>query len=110
MTKETYDNLVDEIEEAQLAVQKSQKQYRRLKRFKVINICGIRKLVTRQEPMKYYLYVDEIFDIIEAAHVAVGHGGRDRLKNETSRKYANITLEMINIFLSMCETFNVKRI
>lgn len=109
MTKEIYDNLVDEIEGAQLALQKSQKQYRRLKRFKVINICGIRKLVTTQEPMKYYLYVDEIFDIIEAAHVAVGHGGRDRLKNETSRKYANITLEMINIFLSMCETCQRKK-
>lgn len=46
---------------------------------------------------------------IEAAHVAVGHGGRNRLKNETSRKYANITLEMINIFLSMCETCQRKK-
>ncbi|CAG9561120.1 unnamed protein product [Danaus chrysippus] len=109
MSKETYDSLVDEIEKAQLAVQKSQKQYRRLKRFKVINICGISKLVTRQKPMKYYLYVDEIFDIIEAAHVAIGHGGRDRPKNETSRIYANITLEMINIFLSMCETCQRKK-
>lgn len=65
--------------------------------------------MTKKEPIKYYLYVDEIFDIIEAAHVAVGHGGRDRLKKETSRKYANITIEMINIFLSMCETCQRKK-
>jgi hypothetical protein len=28
---------------------------------------------------------------------------------ETSRKYANVTTEMINIFLSMCETFQQKK-
>ncbi|XP_067134166.1 KRAB-A domain-containing protein 2-like [Centruroides vittatus] len=109
MTKESYDKLMDEIEEAQLAEKKTQKQYRRLNRFKVINNCGTRKLVTRKEPMKYYLYVDEIFDILEAAHVAIGHGGRDRLKNETSRIYANITREMISIFLSMCKTCQRKK-
>ncbi|XP_067139406.1 KRAB-A domain-containing protein 2-like isoform X1 [Centruroides vittatus] len=109
MTKESYDKLMDEIEEAQLAEKKTQKQHRRLNRFKVINICGTRKLVTRKEPMRYYLYVDEIFDIVEATHVAIGHGGRDRLKIETSRKYANITKEMINIFLSMCKICQRKK-
>jgi hypothetical protein len=41
--------------------------------------------------------------VIESAHVAIAHGGQDRLKKEVSRKYANVTIEMINIFLSMCE-------
>ncbi|XP_046988642.1 KRAB-A domain-containing protein 2-like [Schistocerca americana] len=109
MTKESYDKLVDEIEEAQSAEKKTQKQYRRLNRYKVVNICGTRKLATRKEPLKYYLRVDEIFDIVEAVHQAVGHGGRDRLKVETSRKYANITVEMINIYLSICETCQSKR-
>jgi hypothetical protein len=39
-----------------------------------------------------------------SARVAIGHGGRDRLKKEVSKKYANVTIEMINVFLSMCET------
>lgn len=45
-----------------------------------------------------------MFDVIEASHVAAGHGGRGRLKSENSKKYANITTEMTNIFLLMCET------
>jgi hypothetical protein len=55
------------------------------------------------------LPADEIFDVTESAHVAIGHGGRDRLKKEVSRKYVNITIEMINIFLSMCETCQQKK-
>jgi len=43
--------------------------------------------------------MEDIFDVIDLSHVAVGHGGRDRLKVEASRKYANITTDMINIFL-----------
>ncbi|XP_046981447.1 KRAB-A domain-containing protein 2-like [Schistocerca americana] len=109
MTKESCNKLVNETEEAQSAEKKTQKQYRRLTPFKVINICGTRTLVTRKEPMKYYVCVEEIFDIIEAVHEALGHGGRDRLKVETSRKYANITVEMINIYPPMCETCQRKR-
>jgi hypothetical protein len=47
--------------------------------------------------------------VIESAHVAIGHWGRDRLKKEVSRKYMNVTIEMINIFLSMCETCQKKK-
>lgn len=50
-----------------------------------------------------YLCVNENFVLTEAAHVAIGHGDRDRHKNETALKYANITEEMIYIFLSMWE-------
>jgi hypothetical protein len=46
---------------------------------------------------------------MEAAYLAVGHGGRDRLKMETSRKYANVTTEMMNIFLLMCEICQQKK-
>ena len=53
---------------------------------------------TRGEPVKYYLPMEDIFDVIDLSHIAVGRGGRDRLKVETSRKYANITTNMINIF------------
>ncbi|XP_071053562.1 KRAB-A domain-containing protein 2-like [Onthophagus taurus] len=61
------------------------------------------------EPMKYFLPAEEIYDIIDAAHISIGHGGRDRLKNETAKKYANVTKEMINIYLSMCEVCQRKK-
>lgn len=109
MTKEGYEKLMDEIEEAQLAQKKTPKQYRRLNRFKVVKICGARKLVTKKKPMRFYLYIDEIFDTIATAHLAAGHGGRDRLRKETSKTFANITTEMIKIFLSMCEICQIKK-
>ena len=59
--------------------------------------------------MKSYLPVEEIYNVIEAVHLAAGHGGRDRLKMETVRKYANVTTEMINTFISMCETCQQKK-
>jgi hypothetical protein len=69
----------------------------------------MKTLVSRGETVKSYLPVEEICDVTEAAHLAVGHGGRERLKIETARKYANVTTEMINTFLSMCEICQQKK-
>lgn len=109
MTGDVYNKLMTEVQEAELAVKKTPLQYRRFKRFRVVEVSETKKLASRSEPIKYYLPAEDIFDIIEAAHVAVGHGGRDRLKAETSRKYANITIDMINIFISMCEVCQRKK-
>ena len=49
-----------------------------------------KKLVTINEPVKYYLPAEEIYDVIEVDHIAVGHGGQDKVEKETGRKYANI--------------------
>lgn len=109
MTGDVYNKLMAEVQEAELAAKKTPLQNRRLKRFRIIEVGETKKLASKSEPVKYYLTANDIFDTIESAHVAIGHGGRDRLKAETSRKYANITLDMINIFLSMCETCQRKK-
>ena len=57
----------------------------------------IKKLVTKSGSVKYCLPAEEIFDVVKAVNLPVEHGGRYRLKNETSRKYANVTTEVINI-------------
>jgi hypothetical protein len=108
MTRDAYNQLLTEVEEAKSAVKKTPLQYRRLKRFDVLEIGEMKQLVSRGETVKYSLPVEEICDVIEAAHLAVGHRGRDRLKIETSRKYVNVTTEMINIFVSMYETCQQK--
>lgn len=48
-------------------------------------------VVRKSQYPTYYLTAEEIFNIIEATHATVKHGGRDRLENETSRKYDNVT-------------------
>ena len=56
--------------------------YRRLNRFGVLEVFESKKLVAVNEPVKYYLPSEEIYDVIEAAHIAVGHGGREKKKKE----------------------------
>lgn len=43
-------------------------------------------MVTAGEPVKFYVPIKEIFDVIETTHVAVGHGSRERLRAEVSKK------------------------
>ncbi|XP_031332774.1 KRAB-A domain-containing protein 2-like [Photinus pyralis] len=112
LTKDKYQQLINEVETAANTDKKTPLQQRRLKRFSVIDIGGVKKLVAareRNENIKYYLTVDELYDVIDAAHVAVGHGGRDRMLAETSKKYANITKEEIQLYLSMCQVCHMKK-
>lgn len=90
---------------------KTSLQYRRVNRFDILEIGGVQRIIAKSktDEILYYLPAEEIFDVIEGAHIAIGHGGRDRLRVETGRKYANITTKMINLFLSMCEVCNSKR-
>lgn len=63
----------------------------------------MKKLVARsKENIKYYIPAEKLYDVFDAAHKAVGYGGRDRLLTETSLKFAYITKQMINRYLSIC--------
>lgn len=79
------------------------------KRFNILTHGNKKKLITRGEPVKYYLPIKEIFGIIESSHITVGYDGRHRLNFETSKKYAKITTDIIKIFLSFYETCQKKK-
>jgi hypothetical protein len=57
----------------------------------------------------YFLY-EETFDVIKRAHIATGHGGRDRMIKELGKKYANVTRDSIELFKSMCIDCQRKRV
>ena len=46
--------------------------------------------------------------LIDAAHMAFGNGGHDKMFAETSKIFANIIKKMIFLFLSMCEVCQQK--
>jgi len=58
--------------------------------------------------IKYYACYEDLFNILEETHVAVGHGGRTRMLKECSRKYKNITVEAIMTYLKLCEPYKKK--
>jgi hypothetical protein len=49
----------------------------------------------------YYVHIEETFDVIKRAHIATGHGGRDRMLKELGKKYVNVTRDSIELFKSM---------
>jgi hypothetical protein len=48
------------------------------------------------------VHIEETFDVIKGAHIATGHSGCDRMVKELGKKYANITRDSIELFMSMC--------
>ena len=76
-------------------------------RYEVLQ-CGdierlIRRRTTPDEPPVYYAYIENMYDIIHRAHIATGHGGRDRMLKHLGPKYANITRDTIELFKSYCK-------
>ena len=47
--------------------------------------------------------IEEADDIIKKTHLDLNHAGRDKMQKEINRKYANITLNCINLYKSLCE-------
>ena len=70
-----------------------------LKRYDVAQIGNTVKLIYTvaegSSSIKYYVQKEDIFDVTHDAHLAIGHGGRDRMIKETQTKYKNITTESI---------------
>lgn len=87
--------------------------YRRINRYDILTIGGEEKLIApiKEEngEIKYYVCYDEIFNILEETHLAVGHGGRSRMLKECSRKYKNITVEAIMTYLKLCQSCQKKQ-
>ena len=82
-------------------------------RFEILQCGDIEKLIRRrtdssQDPV-YFAHLDEVYDIVKRAHTATGHGGRDKMVKVLSKKYANVTQEVIELYKSYCVECAKKR-
>lgn len=86
---------------------KTPEDYQRLLKYDIVQIGNVQKLVVpvknERDPIIYYTYLEEIFDIIHETHISIGHGGRNRMMKELKGKYKNITAELVVIYLNLCE-------
>src|ERR1700729_3980893 len=92
---------------------KVRRDYYLLSKFDIL-LCGdVEKIINKREdssePPLYYVTIEDTFDIIKRAHLATGHGGRDRMLKELQKKYANITTKSVDLFKSLCEECQRKR-
>ena len=73
--------------------------------------CGdvenlIKKRIHLDDSPLYYVTLEDTFDAIKRAHVATGHGGRDRMIKEQKLKYVNITTKIPEMPKEKEETYN----
>jgi len=113
LNKDKYANCLEEVKTAKNVKKKEAIHYRRIKRYDILTIGGEEKLIAPVNEdngeIKYYACYEDLFNILEETHVAVGHGGRTRMLKECSRKYKNITVEAIMTYLKLCEPCQKKQ-
>lgn len=84
------------------------KDYRRIKRFDIVDVQGKQRLVAARtdnddKDFRFFVSIEEMYDIIDYTHKKMNHGGRDRLWPILSKQYANIPREVIQTYLKMCD-------
>jgi hypothetical protein len=62
-----------------------------------------------EDDMKYYVCLEDMFNVVQNIHIAAGHGGRDKMIKEANKKYANVSIESLELFKELCEECQLKK-
>ncbi|GBL92082.1 KRAB-A domain-containing protein 2 [Araneus ventricosus] len=113
-TREEYNSLIAKVKESKEKTSaKTPEDYQRISRYDIVRIGGDEKLIVKVQnegdPIVYYTCMEENFQIIHEIHIAIGHGGRNRMMREVKTTYKNITIEMVMIYLNLCEPCQMKQ-
>ena len=73
-----------------------------------VNNVPVRKL-RKTGTKRRHLCTDELFDAINIEHLSTGHGARDITHNKTNMLYANVTKEVIQCYVHLCVSCNLKK-
>ena len=146
LDNERYNNILREVKEAQILRKNNQpltsKHCRRLKRYDVMKISDTQKLTESgsgendDSNIRYYCKTEKLFDVLETAHVKIGHkrtrGTRhcfvcdsqnhslylflskfcfflSGMEAELKKKYCNVTRQLIDLYLALCEQCQLKK-
>ena len=93
-------------------VKKVTKDYRLVKTYELVASSSGDKTVQRlRKPATNLLYVshDDMFDTIHAIHLETGHGARDVMHDSARKHYVNLTKEVLQLYVSVCEECQVKK-
>ena len=112
--KEVYNMTIEDLKTAsKVSTKKSRHQYYILKKYELLTCGTVEKLIKKRKSPEdhpiYYVTIEDTYDIISKAHIATGHGGRDRMLKHLNPKYGNITTEAVELFKSYCIVCQEKR-
>ncbi|CAF4625883.1 unnamed protein product, partial [Rotaria sp. Silwood2] len=72
------------------------------KRFTSLKINDQPVVYSAKEKLPIVKY-ENLFETLNECHLSVGHLGRDKTWHEVKRRYAQIPLELVKLFLSLCD-------
>lgn len=78
------------------------------KRYELIDFFGTLTLV-RSGTQKRVVAAEDLFHVINSAHIQTNHGGRDSMLKNLKNDFFNVTKHQINTYLSLCEECKVRR-
>ena len=79
------------------------------KKYDVLEIAGIEKLVRKGTEVIYYCTTEELYRFIKTAHSGIEHGGIHKTYKELKKQVANISREVIKVFIQLCEQCILKK-
>ena len=112
--KAVYSQTIEDLKNAaEVPKTKSHHNYYILNRYEVLQCGDVEKLIKKRKSPEdrpvYFATIEDTYDIITKAHIATGHGGRDRMLKHLGQKYANITTYAVELFKSYCLVCQEKR-
>jgi hypothetical protein len=115
LSTQKYKDIVEDLREAlrKKAAKESltTKEYRRLSKYDLLSLGGVEKLIcAKSKPeIKYYLKMEELYEVMNAAHVDTGHKRQRVMEIQLRKKYSNVTGEVISTFLGFCKICERKK-
>ncbi|XP_046572549.1 KRAB-A domain-containing protein 2-like [Haliotis rubra] len=111
--KEEYNKIISDLLEASNTSKKTPHQFYLFKKYEVLQCGDINRLIRRsqheEETPLYFISIEETHEVVKRGHIATGHGGRDKMVHELSKKYANITIGALTLFKNLCVECHRKR-
>ncbi|KAK7605083.1 hypothetical protein V9T40_006941 [Parthenolecanium corni] len=113
MSRERYENLIRDVKKVKDQGKKAPYDYWLTKHYDVLKMQGVDKLIYPltgdAEDIRFYISVDELFDVLCSIHQSVGHGGREKMMYEINRRYKNVTQNQVTAFIRCCEVCESKK-
>ena len=103
---------LNELEEDS-SVKKSSEDYRLIRKYKLsktnFSDGHVSQHLRCAKSNRLVASTDELFDVIRTQHLLTGHGARDITNNKLKGSHANVTKELIQLYVDLCETCAMKK-
>ena len=83
-TSESIKDMIEKIKRLKDGTpKKTPNDYKLLKPYDVVDIAHFQKLIVcGSDPVRYFVPLEDLFNVINKAHIACGHGGEKRMEKE----------------------------